>query len=210
MRPLLPALLTVASLVACGPADPSPSFTDHDGGVVDSNACQSLGRARTDSESCCPQFGLDACGANLFCAALDGRTVPTCYPEYSRPAGATCGEDRQCLAGRCNTQQGKCTYATGFECDAALGCGSRDPLNPIAVCGGYPSSSGLDSTRLTCQARPVLGGECGVCFVAADCHSASLTCASGRCVGNSGATVTSSSCCLNGYTYSVAGGYRCA
>ncbi|MCP4806263.1 MAG: hypothetical protein GY913_05700 [Proteobacteria bacterium] len=49
------------------------------------------------SEPCEPAHGIDACGAGLFCAALDGRSQPTCYPLYSRQNGESCDDDDNCI-----------------------------------------------------------------------------------------------------------------
>lgn len=57
--------------------------------------------AQTVSMPCCLLHGRDACGALLFCAAFDGRTVPTCYPERSRLPEETCAEDVHCASGAC-------------------------------------------------------------------------------------------------------------
>jgi hypothetical protein len=54
------------------------------------------------SGPCCTERGADACGAGLFCAAFDGRTQPTCYPEHSRAEGQTCTEDIQCAGNTCD------------------------------------------------------------------------------------------------------------
>ena len=45
------------------------------------------------SQPCCLSHGADACGAGLFCAAFDGRKIPTCYTENSRADRATCFQD---------------------------------------------------------------------------------------------------------------------
>ena len=65
-------------LAACSaPAGRSASGTGGNGGTTASNGC-SDGPARGPTQSCCPQLGIDACGAGLICAALDGRTVAVC------------------------------------------------------------------------------------------------------------------------------------
>lgn len=76
-----------ASSVQNTPAGDGAPVTD---AVVSVMCPDDVPPARGLSERCCPSFGADACGAGLFCAALDGRTIPTCYPEHSRAEGATC------------------------------------------------------------------------------------------------------------------------
>jgi hypothetical protein len=53
------------------------------------------------SAECDPDHGQDACGAGLFCAALDGREVPTCYPVGSRLPGEECTASEQCANDLC-------------------------------------------------------------------------------------------------------------
>jgi hypothetical protein len=75
------------------------------------------------SAPCCPDWGVDACGASLFCAALDGRTQPTCYPEHSRLPNQSCTADVQCISFSCATS-GVCKGIPGGSCTPEVGCGS--------------------------------------------------------------------------------------
>jgi hypothetical protein len=80
------------------------------------------------SAPCCLDRGADACGAGLFCAAFDGRTQPTCYPEHSRLAGEACTGNVQCQSSAC--------AASGVCSDVALDGGCATP----GGCGGPPDS----------------------------------------------------------------------
>lgn len=70
-------------------------------------------KARGPTQSCCPDFGVDACGPTLVCAALDGRTVPVCYPAQSRAYGETCNVDAICLTKHCSLDQKRCDGGPG-------------------------------------------------------------------------------------------------
>ncbi len=73
---------------------------------VDAGGTCALPRAQAPSQACCLEYGVDACGAGLFCGAFDGRTVPTCYVERSRADGASCTQDIQCVSNSCNLAKG--------------------------------------------------------------------------------------------------------
>ncbi|MBL9039022.1 MAG: hypothetical protein JNG84_10940 [Archangium sp.] len=92
-------VMGVVALVACGPP---PS--------------------QQESMPCSRDLGIDACGAGLVCAALDGRTVPTCYRERSRPDGSECTNAPQCASGACNASMSKCQASPMTTCDPAVGC----------------------------------------------------------------------------------------
>lgn len=114
-----------------------------DGGVVlDPASCGSQPKSQAISQACCMGFGVDACGAGLFCAAFDGRTQPTCYAEHSRLAGEECSSDDQCVTLGCNTDVGKCEALPETECKSDIGC-ANDPAGNAYVCG----SSGRCSPR---------------------------------------------------------------
>ena len=61
---------TNAALADAGPAD-----------AADDTCKSAYARSQTLSQPCCTGWGADACGALLFCAAFDGRTQTTCYPD---------------------------------------------------------------------------------------------------------------------------------
>ena len=80
------------------------------------------------SELCNPDFGIDACGAGLFCEAFDGRKYHTCYILGSRLIGDECSSDEHCVTKNCegDTCGGAplgAACATDFDC-ASNNCGS--------------------------------------------------------------------------------------
>src|SRR5690242_15443328 len=95
--------LVLLALAACSSGSISPvpvaGSSIRDGGtspIGDQADAGDSGRRCLSSASqglsgpCCPELGIDACGANLFCAAFDGREQATCYPERSRMDGTEC------------------------------------------------------------------------------------------------------------------------
>ena len=116
------------------------------------------------SSPCCPQHGIDACGANLFCAAFDGRAQATCYAERSRPDQSECTGDVQCTSGSCNGAVSRCRSVGLSTCRTDIGCA------PTPNGQGYACAE----ASLTCQ--PLTGDDGGFCETAGDCDS-------GRCVG---------------------------
>jgi hypothetical protein len=126
---------TLASLRASGACGSTPPpvpdaavTTGPDGGPGDPPADAGLERLPPSqglSEPCDPGWGLDACGAGLFCAAFDGRTVSTCYAEGVRRGGETCGEDRHCSNRSCALPAGRCRADAYQSCSPDLGCAGR-------------------------------------------------------------------------------------
>jgi hypothetical protein len=121
---MLPVVVALVGLVAScpslfGPDEDVPA--DDDVVVDDGDACREGGRSRGPSEPCCLAFGADACGANLFCAAFDGRTVPTCYVESTRLDGEQCDDDVHCASRACS-DSGVCRASPGQPCDRSVGC----------------------------------------------------------------------------------------
>jgi|GEM_PF-2650316 len=113
--------MSLALLVGCG-------------GTASSGACQSLYPASQGlSAPCCLGWGVDACGAGLTCAALDGRSQPTCYPAFSRADGLECNTDVQCVSHACDTS-GVCKSMPGAKCTAVIGCGPGGLDSPY-YCG---------------------------------------------------------------------------
>ena len=105
---------------------------------------------------CCESLGVDACGAGLFCAALDGRAKASCYAERSRADRASCTADVQCA----------CRSAPRTACDSTIGC-APDPANGRYGCGGSvcdPVGNGTVSS---------------ICAEDGDCYSG--FCKGGRC-----------------------------
>ncbi|HVH45571.1 MAG TPA: hypothetical protein VM925_24625 [Labilithrix sp.] len=85
------------------------------------------------SEPCCSLHGLDACGAGLFCAAFDGRTVTTCYPEHSRASGQDCSAHVQCASSLCKTTSRRCAAMPGTACTLDDGC-APDSQGGVYLC----------------------------------------------------------------------------
>lgn len=125
------------------------------------HTCSGLGRSQSFSEPCCPDYGADACGAQLFCAAFDGRTQPSCYMEHSRDDMTGCTADVQCLSGSCSPSARKCS-STG-KCAPTIGC-----------------AFGLACVKEQCLAT---SGELGApCASPSDCRDG-RTCVYSRCGG---------------------------
>jgi hypothetical protein len=94
----------------------------------------SIPKTQSLSQPCCQAYGIDACGAGLFCAAFDGRTQATCYAEHARMDQETCGEDVQCLSSSCNLDVGKCRSTPQTSCTQEVGC-APDPTGRMYTCG---------------------------------------------------------------------------
>jgi hypothetical protein len=187
--------------------------------------CSDIPKVQGLSQTCCMDYGIDACGAGLVCAALDGRTIPTCYAEYSRLSGSECSDDRQCISQSCNLAAKACRYMSGEVCTPNVGCTSVSDPNQEMHCTGSTRYSGLDQD-LTCHAvsskpDPEYGMECKFCTRDSDCGNSAcdtdyyyndvpltLICRANRCVGPSGTYVKNDKCCLNGDD-SYSGCYEC-
>ena len=89
------------------------------------------------SQACCRKYGIDACGAGLFCAAFDGRKFDTCYPLASRLALEECTEDAHCATGICDATAQLCKSAYGDDCTVQVGCTEGNVC--INACPGYQS-----------------------------------------------------------------------
>jgi hypothetical protein len=174
---------------------PADASTLVDGGAD----CSSVAKAQGPTERCCPAYGIDACANGFFCAALDGRTVPTCSPEHSLKGGDPCTEDRQCGPGKCSVAARRCEYSLNSECDPSVGCAEVSDL--VVFCAGSPTVKGLIQSPRKCEAarEGSLVGECGLCRTSADCvNDTPLSCVASRCVAGTGELVSNSECCLNG------------
>lgn len=127
--------------VGCGTGDSTGSAActdqatccaDLESAVGQQRCLGSLPPSQALSEPCNLEYGIDACGALLFCAALAGRDVPTCYPERSLLNGERCTEDRQCSSGGCAIEEGMCKAMRYEGCTREVGCASADD-----VCGYF-------------------------------------------------------------------------
>ena len=131
-----------------------------DGEPTGTGAC-AFDKVRSLSESCCESYGVDACGAGLFCAAFDGRSVATCYPDNVRVAGETCGADRHCLSDTCGTK-GLCAALATEPCEADWGCAP------------------VKGERWVCVQKECRAVADGYCETEADC-TGGLVCRGGLC-----------------------------
>lgn len=122
-------MMRAAVLVVLSAVFGSSCQGDGDDGQPAEEVCEP---SRTMSEACCPELGIDACGAGLVCAALDGRTQPTCYSEYSRLDGSECSEDKLCFSRECS-DGGRCLGSPGALCEPELGC-AKDPMGGVREC----------------------------------------------------------------------------
>lgn len=136
-----------------------------------SGASCPVGPSQGSAEQCCLSYGADACGAGLFCAAFDGRTVPTCYSNGSRRDGQTCTADAQCSSMSCNTMVDACRTAASM-CDPEIGCAPQTGSRRTCV----PSNA----TQGTCQ-DVGNGTEGSLCADDTDCTAGRCDASTARC-----------------------------
>lgn len=159
-------------------------------------------RVQAVSQPCCEKWGLDACGALLFCAKFDGREVATCYPNRSRMVNESCQDDSHCVSNVCHNLDGgsddRCLQPnslTAYElCRNDDYCASRDCGVKDQMCLGTSETSCLrhescstKEEKLACtiigstfspfSCRKVVYGQ--VCRTADDCDS--KRCVRGAC-----------------------------
>jgi len=152
--------LIFAALIACDESG--------DGGTsVEPSGCTSIPKVQALSQPCCPSWGIDACGALLFCAAFDGRSVATCYPERSQANGDECTEDRQCQSASCDATRSECMPTLGQPCTRDVGCARADESGHRLFCGGDVG-------------HPLLCNVAGTLSYGATCAN-DQACASGDC-----------------------------
>ena len=169
--------------------------------VDDADVCALDEKSRGPSESCCLAFGADACGATLFCAAFDGRTVPTCYVEKTRLDGEECGADVHCASGAC-ADSGVCRGSPGQPCTRDAGCAAFQGTTYVCVdndngdqclpaartLGGACVDDGGCDSGFCADDRCVSGDDGARCAGDDDCQS-------GRCIGDVCASGTIDSVC---------------
>lgn len=185
----------------------------------------SFPRSQTLSEPCCTEHGADACGASLFCAAFDGRTQPTCYAERSRPDGAECTANLQCLSAACNVGVQRCQSLPGQPCTQEVGCapapaGTAYVCNPVAELGlpanscapADPANGGLCATDDGCTSHRCVNGHCSSgesgseCADAADCAASAPLCVGNQCsAGTVGSACESPGDCASSASFCVKG-----
>jgi hypothetical protein len=144
--------------------------------------------SQTLSEPCCADYGPDACGAGLFCAAFDGRTELTCYAEGSRLDMTECTADIQCASGVCAPTASKCRSMPGAACNDAIGCAKVGNSQYVCVGGncqftaaklGDPCNAETSCQVGQCISGVCLGVEGTTCSDSSDCRSD--LCCNGTC-----------------------------
>lgn len=186
----------VLSLIAGCSGEPSGTSKGGNGA-----GCSGVEPSKGMSEACCLDYGIDACGANLVCAALDGRTVATCYLEGTRKGLESCTADALCASGECNKTAGKCKSLASEACDVAIGCVLPPGNAGQAKCAAVTSKDGVDTTKLQCLVSTGME-TCRFCSTNAECDGG-YVCLGGRCVGNHGAMNIPMDCC--GYGVAACG-----
>jgi len=134
--------------------------------VCSDNGLCPEGASREESQSCCPDLEIDACGAGLVCAALDGRKQPTCYREHSRVDLSECSDDLLCISGACSITTHKCQSVRLAICEEATGC-APDPQ-------GLEFSCRADEGKFRCLQGPLAEGA--DCLDDAECVSRDCSC----------------------------------
>lgn len=222
---VLSAVATLsASVSGCGGGGAGGSAPGGSGGAT---AC-SAPASRALSQPCCPEHGADACGAGLFCAAFDGRTQPTCYPERSRPDGAECAASIQCTSGACNADRRRCQSLPGQACTQEVGC-APDPTGRAYVCNpvaelGFPANSCAPTDPMNgglcigddgCASHLCVNGRCSSgesgspCHDAGDCAPSAPLCVDERCSpGTAGTACASPAECASTAPFCVKGACR--
>lgn len=169
--------VAVLMAVACSDnTTPAPGKKSGRGGET---ACD-LPEVRAVSESCCESYGVDACGAGLFCAAFDGRSVATCYGNRTRSPGQTCGDDQHCASLTCS-EQGFCAALPTMACEPEWGCTGAE------AGGRYVCAEG------TCQQA---GRATGFCLDTSDCDG--YVCVDARCVAPRPTKMVGEACTVSG------------
>ncbi len=124
-------------------------------------------KVQTLGAACCEDYGIDACGAGLFCAKLDGRTVATCYANNVRKPEETCTADVQCTTESCATS-GRCAAAGGTACQPKDGCEK-----------GYVCSAYLGDLTVAAKCQAI--GDLEYCGADSNCRRGEF-CRSGHCL----------------------------
>lgn len=143
-----------------GSNDGGPAAKDGGTAPLDGGAQPDLPPSQGLSQPCDPSHGIDACGASLFCAAFDGRTVPTCCPEGIRRSGEACGEDRHCATHSCHAEQGRCRAASYDACEVELGCSERTQFCSARAGSCQAVGDGTSGSRCGLDAHCQSGYRC--------------------------------------------------
>jgi hypothetical protein len=181
--------------------------------------CLFLPKSQQASEPCCKDHGIDACGANLFCEAFDGRTQATCYILGSRKDGEECHADAHCLSAACNLELKKCKATPLLACDPSVGCSSAIDGQNYACAGGkcQPTDGELGSacgTPADCKSGVCEQEQCVACTL--DQHCPGGACSNGTCVGctldsqcSSGKCNSNQTCCKPDPNPCISGSWDC-
>lgn len=208
--------VAVLSLFACASDADAPAPTVDAGATLDagppSDCRLSTPALQTMSEPCCAAWGRDACGALLYCAAIDGRTLPSCAPEGSQGPLERCSEDVACASGTCSSTTSLCLGELGDPCTVETGCapargGARVGCDPRAtppacapVGDGFTTSVCIEDAD--CLSHKCEGGLCRravpgpygePCVDGADCTSGA--CVEARCTAAAGESCSDASDC---------------
>lgn len=115
-----------AKATEAGPSGAPAPQGEADAGTTDEPSCKTTFPVTQPlSAPCCTEWGIDGCGAGLFCAALDGRTQATCYPVRSRRHRETCLADDNCVSEHCDADTKTCNLRPGTSCNPGDPC-ARD------------------------------------------------------------------------------------
>jgi|GEM_PF-2635091 len=188
-KTVLPLALWSLLLAGCSGDDTEAGPGADNGG----GATTCVDPAQPVSAECCLDHGIDACGASLTCALLDGRSLAVCYANSSRLPGETCTHDGLCVSGLCGANTGTCAQLLGLPCSPGDPCADPSGTFPFASC------TSQDGAAHTCEGGDSFGVPCGLCDVNEDCPE-SFSCSNGRCLGDVG-TITPNGeeiCCLSG------------
>ncbi len=172
---------------------------------AEQDICDDNGGNAAAGQSCCRALGVDACEPNFFCAALDGRTIPSCHVERSREIGESCEADKECRSGACNTVYNECIGTEEYNpCGLETGCGGdlfcisnqdpnrywQEPYIPSSedeytFCARDQNSSGV-------QWSYYIGGS--TCFSDNNCLGYECDLETSRCKGTEGDPCTEVVC----------------
>lgn len=198
---LLGLAAAVASWGGCGSKASDASSEQEaagDGGASAGGDCTSTYPvSQGPSEPCCLDWGGDACGAGLFCAALDGRMQATCYANNSRTGGQGCTGNVDCVSNACDSN-GVCSPGPGEPCMTGQACGPGVGTTTPAFCEGVCATCEERSDDPVCSSLACFDtGE--HCYGDADCCQGSCDDTVGWCcVSTGGACTNDSDCCGEG------------
>lgn len=147
------------------------------------------------SQRCCLDYGIDACGPGLFCAAYDGREFAACYANHSRTDGASCTADNECQSYRCNRETGRCKASPNTTCTPTDGCGPgpETAANYVCAAGTCQKSTGAErqpcATHADCQSQICMNNQCTAGRLGDACtaheHCQSQSCVQNQCTDKS-------------------------